>query len=261
MSGGIFHLFSPAGEQALARLLRSRALLAFDFDGTLAPIVARPDDALVPTAIARRLTELSQRFPVAVVTGRSIADARPRLGFAPRYLLGNHGAEGLAWRPQSPGLDRLRADLAPQAAALQALGVQLEDKGLSLALHYRLARDRQAALALIAELLRELPEDLASFGGKCVVNVVLRAAPDKGVAAQALLQHSGCETLLFVGDDVNDEVVFRIAQPHWLTVRIGPERAASGAMFFLAAHSEMASLLEKMLQQQSPPPHSPVPEP
>jgi len=249
---GMFHLFSPAGEQALARLMRSRALLAFDFDGTLAPIVARPDDAQVPLAVARRLAELGRQLPVAVITGRSIADARERLGFEPRYLLGNHGAEGLAWQPHSDALARLRARLAPQAAALQALGVQLEDKGLSLALHYRLARDRAAAQARIAELLSGLPEDLASFGGKCVVNVVLRDAPDKGVAVQALLQHSGCETLLFVGDDVNDEVVFRIARPPWLTVRIGPESGSSQAMFFLAAHTEMATLLEKMQQALSP---------
>lgn len=245
---GRFHLFSPAGEQALARLLDRRALLAFDFDGTLAPIVARPDDAQVPTAIARRLAELGRRFPIAVITGRSIADARARLGFEPRYLLGNHGAEGLDWRPHGPGLDLLRARLAPEAAALRAQGVQLEDKGLSLALHYRLARDRAAARALIARLLQELPAGLTSFGGKCVVNVVLRGAPDKGEAVRTLLQRSACEALLFVGDDVNDEAVFRIAQPSWLTVRVGAEVPQSQAMFFLAAHGEMALLLEKIQQ-------------
>lgn len=252
------YLFSPAGERALAQLMRQRALLAFDFDGTLAPIVARPDDALVPIAIQRRLTELARLRPIAVVTGRSVADARPRLGFEPSYLIGNHGAEGLAWRHDDAALDALRERLAEAAPALRAAGVQLEDKGLSLALHYRLARDRAQAQQLIAELLERLPPELASFGGKCVVNVVLSAAPDKGVAVETLLHHSGCETLLFVGDDVNDEAVFERAKPHWLTVRIGPEPQGSQAMFFLASHAEMAALLEKMQQALSPPPH---PEP
>lgn len=246
------HLFSPAGERALAQLLQRRALLAFDFDGTLAAIVARPDDAQVSTAIARRMAELARRAPVAIVTGRSVADVRPRLGFQPAYLVGNHGAEGLAWDRQGDGLQQLREQLATHEAMLQAVGVQLEDKGLSLALHYRLARDRALALRSIEAALAGMPPELKTFGGKCVINVVSRAAPDKGDAVLALLHHSGCEALLFVGDDVNDEAVFERAQPHWLTVRIGPGQHESRAMFFLAAHAEMAGLLEKMQQALSP---------
>ncbi|HEX2012617.1 MAG TPA: trehalose-phosphatase [Roseateles sp.] len=247
------YLFSPAGERALLQLMRQRVLLAFDFDGTLAPIVARPDDAHAPIAVQRRLADLARQCPVAVITGRSVADARPRLGFEPTYLIGNHGAEGLAWRSDGLALGQLREQLLQQAPALQAAGVQLEDKGLSLALHYRLARDRNAAQGLIAELLDGLPSELVSFGGKCVVNVVQRAAPDKGVAVETLLHHSGCTTVLFVGDDVNDEAVFERARPDWLTVRIGPEPGGSQAMFFLASHAEMAALLEKIQQALSLP--------
>lgn len=251
------HLFGPAGERALAQLMARRALLAFDFDGTLAPIVARPEDAQVPRALQRRLADLAQRLPLAVISGRSVADVRPRLGFEPAYLIGNHGAEGLAWRPESGALQALRERLAPEQEGLRALGVQLEDKGLSLALHYRLARDREAALALIERLLQPLPAALQRFGGKCVVNVVLREAPDKGLAVQTLLHHSGCETVFFVGDDVNDEPVFERAAPHWLTVRVGAEPAGSRARFFLGAQAEMAVLLEKMQHLLGPslPPH------
>lgn len=251
------HLFSAAGERALAQLLQGRPLLAFDFDGTLAAIVARPEDAQVSTGIARRLADLARRAPVAVVTGRSIADARPRLGFEPAYLVGNHGAEGLAWEGQTEGLQQLRERLRLREPELRLAGVQLEDKGLSLALHYRLARDRALAQRVIDDLLADLPAELKTFGGKCVLNVVARAAPDKGDAVLALLRHSGCESLLFVGDDINDEAVFERAEPHWLTVRIGPDHGESRAMYFLAAHAEMASLLEKMqhnLSSSSSPP-------
>ena len=245
------HLFSPAGESALARLMgRQRVLLAFDFDGTLAPIVARPDDARVSVAIARRLQLLSLRCPVAVITGRSIADVRSRLGFAPAYLVGNHGAEGLDWVPSGQGMEIMLARIELQAQALKAAGVQIENKALSLALHYRLARDRDAALRAIDALVDSLPADLCTFGGKCVVNVVSKDAPDKGAAALALLRISDCDTLLFVGDDVNDEAVFEQARDDWLTVRIGRAdgggASASHAMFFLDTHSEMGALLDRV---------------
>lgn len=236
-------LFSHAGERALRRLMRRRVLLAFDFDGTLAPIVARPEDAHIPAAIARRLADLARRLPVAVVTGRSVMDVRQRLGFEATYVVGNHGAEGLGWVAHGAGLSELRQRLYARTAALEQAGVRVEDKGLSLALHYRLADDDEVAQRAIASCLADLPPDLATFGGKCVVNVVIRDAPNKGDAALALLQVSGCETLLFVGDDVNDEAVFERAQRDWLTVRVGRPAGASRAMYFLQTHAQMAPLL------------------
>lgn len=241
------HLFSPAGDAAIAQLMaRQHVLLAFDFDGTLAPIVARPDDARVSMAIARRLELLARRHPVAVITGRSIADVRPRLGFEPAFVVGNHGAEGLDWVPSGQGMEVLRARIEAQMEALTTAGVQIEDKALSLALHYRLARDRDAALCAINALIDALPADLRTFGGKCVVNVVSKAAPDKGAAALSLLRSSACDSLLFVGDDVNDEAVFELARADWLTVRIGRAQGASRAMFFLDTHAEMSALLERI---------------
>ena len=87
------HLFSTDGEAALRAVMQRRPLLAFDFDGTLAPIVARPDQATVPEPVSRGLAKLAERWPVAVITGRSVADVSPRLGFTPRYIIGNHGVE------------------------------------------------------------------------------------------------------------------------------------------------------------------------
>ena len=69
-------LFTPEGETALADTMRRQPLLAFDFDGTLAPIVARPDDARVPPAVAHRLQRLASRLPVAIVSGLSRASRR-----------------------------------------------------------------------------------------------------------------------------------------------------------------------------------------
>ncbi|CAG1012990.1 trehalose 6-phosphate phosphatase [Burkholderiaceae bacterium] len=244
------HLFTEDGEKAIESVMRQHPLLAFDFDGTLAPIVARPHDAKVPDIVCRGLVQLAQRLPVAVITGRSVADVKPRLGFHPHYVIGNHGAEDPAVGPPSTAsqaLDSLRHRIVSHADALKRAGVEVEDKLYSLALHYRLAPDAGQALLCIEELLQGTEPALKRFGGKCVVNIVATGVPDKGDALALLLQRCGAAAAVFVGDDVNDEAVFMRAEPHWLTVKIGREDPLSRAMFFLDSDAELALMLQKML--------------
>ncbi len=244
------HLFSPDGLAALASALRQQPLLAFDFDGTLAPIVARPDDARIPQAVATRLKALATQLPLAIVTGRSVVDVRGRLGFEPLYIVGNHGAEDpqvAAAAVDSPALCALRQRLQARQAELAAAGVTVEDKQASLALHYRLARQRERALALVNECLAPADERLRIFGGKMVVNVAPREAPDKAAAVLALVQRCGAGCAVFAGDDVNDEPVFEAAPAHWLTLRVGCDERPSRARFFLGGTSEMALALDRML--------------
>jgi trehalose 6-phosphate phosphatase len=243
------HVFDPEGRRALAAALQAQPLLAFDFDGTLAPIVERPDDAQVEIDVSQRLDALSRLRPVAVVTGRSVADVSRRLGFSPQFVVGNHGAEdpGRVRGLDVSMLDGLRAHLAAHGPELYAAGVQVEDKRLSLALHYRLAPDRGRAVARINALLAQLDPSVRTFGGKCVVNVVLASAPDKGDAVASLVRRAGCGAAVFVGDDVNDEAVFARAYPHWVTVRVGRDDPASRAGFFLDGHAQMEALLDLML--------------
>ena len=89
------YLFSPQGESVLNRFIVRDTLLAFDFDGTLAPIVPHPDSASTPTSIGLAMKRLCEIATVAIITGRSVQDIRERLGFTPKYIVGNHGAEGL----------------------------------------------------------------------------------------------------------------------------------------------------------------------
>lgn len=245
------HIFGAEGEAALARLLQQRALLAFDFDGTLAPIVAQPAQARLSQAVAARLAALATRLPVAVISGRALADLRARLGFTPSYLIGNHGAEDAdapaATQALQAALDPLRAHLQAWQAQLAAAGVGIEDKGLSLALHHRLAPAEPAALAAIDAALAGRPPGFDVFGGKRIVNVTPSGSPDKADALQSLLARSGAQTALFAGDDVNDEPVFTRAPAHWLTLRVGRD-ASSAARFYLDSPAEMAMLLERIRQ-------------
>jgi len=249
------HLYTPDGEHALAAVMRLDPLLAFDFDGTLAPIVERPDDAKVPKAVGNLLSELARHRPLAIITGRSVADVMPRLGFEPHHVIGSHGAED----PHADSklglieaMKTLRSRLSAKAKDLLAAGVMVEDKEHSVALHYRLAPNHDSAMARIAEFLQGLDPSLRTFGGKFVVNVVAADAPDKGDAVRALVLRSGSASAVFVGDDLNDEAVFETAEPHWLTVRIG-EDPNSRAMYFLESHAQIESLLHKMLALLNPP--------
>jgi trehalose 6-phosphate phosphatase len=243
------HLFQPAGEAALAAVLRRGPLLGFDFDGTLAPIVTTPAQARISRSVSDKLRRLSARLPVAVVSGRSIADLGTRLDFTPHYVVGNHGAEFSAEDAarDSTRLDDARRLLAAHGEALARWGVVLEDKGLSLALHYRLSRSREQACEAIRQALRPIEGEYRTFAGKMVENIVPADATDKGGAMHALARHCGASCAFFIGDDVNDEAVFASAPPDWLTVRVGRDDPDSRARFFLDGTAEVALLLDRML--------------
>lgn len=244
------NLFSPAGEADLAATVARRPLLAFDFDGTLSPIVARPIDARVPIATQRRLKRLSHRLPLAVISGRAVEDLRHRLGFEPTFLVGNHGAEdaSLDHRPElQAALNGLRTRVAALASELQRAGVQVEDKGASVALHYRLAPDRTVAMEAISRLLEACEPGLHVFGGKMVINVVSSAADDKAAALRRIARRAGVHAVVYFGDDVNDETVFAAREPHWLTIRVGADAPESAARYFIDGPREMPRLLDKII--------------
>lgn len=243
-------LFGTEGQAALVAALARRPLLAFDFDGTLAPIVPRPEDARVAPAVVQRLEQLARTLPVAVITGRRVADVQARLGFEPRFVIGNHGAEDPSAGDGSAhvrALDVARERLADGAGALAAAGVWIEDKGASIAVHYRHAADPVGALALVMQRVGPLAPALTIVGGKMVVNLMAADAPDKAVALAALVARSGAAGAIFVGDDVNDEPVFTRGEPTWLTVRVGQEPVASAAMFRVDDTAAVATMLERML--------------
>lgn len=246
------HLLGREGGETLARLASSRALLAFDFDGTLAPIVARRDEAHMRAHTAALLCELCRRYPCAVISGRGRADVRQRLeGADVRHVIGSHGVE--------PG-PNLRAYARAMAQARRALGgalahepgVELEDKRYSLALHYRRASSKRTARASIMRAVAALPVGLRMVPGKLVVNLVPEGAPNKGQALERLRAHTRAEVVLYVGDDVTDEDVFGLdAGDRLVSVRVG-RSTASAAAYFLRDQGEMDRLLARLVELRSP---------
>jgi trehalose 6-phosphate phosphatase len=242
---------SDSGLARVREFVGSRSLLAFDIDGTLAPIVARPWDARIPDEVQRRLAALTTNRSVAIITGRAIADAKPMLAFTPRYLIGNHGAEGVPGfevssaayaRECTQWLEELRDDREPWGAMS---GITLEDKAYSIAFHYRHALSREGALRLVEDRAAQLVPRPRVVHGNCVLNVVSQGAPHKGDALRALMAHSGCEISLYVGDDLTDEDVFRLRLPAVLSVGIDP-KPDSAADLFLSDQGQIITLLDEV---------------
>lgn len=237
-----------AGVQSelLARFAWSSTLIGLDFDGTLAPIVPRPDDARMRPATRLALEKLVERYPVAVISGRGLADVRERLdGIPVDAIAGNHGLE------PDGDVDRCRATVAAWKPHLIARigglqGVVIEDKAFTLAIHYRRSRSRKAALRSIHAAVDSLDGDARVLGGKLVVNVVPPDAPHKGNALIALRRKLGADTAIFVGDDVTDEDVFTLDEPgRLLSVRVC-RSASSAAPYYVASQRRVDDLLERL---------------
>jgi trehalose 6-phosphate phosphatase len=245
------YALAAEGMARMAAFLTPRTLLAFDIDGTLAPIVERPWNARVPAAVQRGLGALAQRATVAIITGRAVEDARPMLAFAPRYLVGNHGAEGV------PGFELASAHCALVCRAwLEELsastepwrdvpGVMLEDKTYSLTFHFRHAPDGGAAERMLGERASRLLPKPTLLDGKHVLNLLPSGAPHKGEALAALLARSDCDRAFYVGDDASDEAVFQMQSPVVLSVRVDRDRA-SAANLFLRGQKDVGRLLREL---------------
>jgi len=246
-------LLAGRNRRVLAGLARRRTLLAFDFDGTLAPIVADRDRARLGPRTRRRLQALTRRFRCVVVSGRSRADlARRCAGVGLAALVGNHGAEG----PWLRGGAATRRAVARWREVLRLRlegerGIEIEDKGLSLAIHFRRAPSRPGAGRAIRRALRPLA-GVRIVAGKLVVNVLPAGSPDKGRAIARLRRLLESEAVLYVGDDETDEDVFASGLPGLISVRVGPRRG-SRARYFLRTRSEVDDLLAALARSPRPP--------
>ena len=240
------HILARDQRATLRGFARSNVLLAFDYDGTLAPIVSQPDRAAMRLRTRRLLGRLARLYPCVVVSGRSRGDLRRRLrGIGILRAIGNHGIEAARRQREFRALVRdWRVALSGKLDGLS--GVMVEDKGLSLAIHYRRsrrkARSRDAVLRSASALRRA-----RVFGGKEVVNVVPTRAPHKGTALEKERVRLGCETTLYVGDDETDEDVFSLrTRKRLLGIRVGV-KAGSAADYCLRDQTQIDSLLRALI--------------
>ncbi len=239
-------LLAPQNRSVLHRLARGRVLLAFDFDGTLAPIVADPARARLRPRTRRLLTEVARKYPCVVISGRNRADVVRRVSGIPlRRVFGNHGIE------PSPALPAARRAVRRWLACLKprlegVAGIVFDDKGATLAIHYRKSRNRPAALKAILAATADLNEARA-LQGLLVVDLLPKGAPNKATALRSELRRLRCESALYLGDDKTDEDVFALG---WclplLAVRVG-RKPHSLAPYYLRNQGDVDALLAELL--------------
>jgi trehalose 6-phosphate phosphatase len=237
---------AQANREVLEQFAWSNALIALDYDGTLAPIVDDPERAFMRAATRKLLEQAATLYPTIVISGRAQDDVLRLLGgIGLQEVVGNHGLE--PWHGTERLTDKVRAWLPVLAEHLAPFkGVKIEDKVFSLAVHYRQSREKKKARAAIADAATRL-DGVRIIGGKEVINILPQGAPHKGVALERERQRLRCDTAIYVGDDETDEDVFALDQPgQLLTIRVGARRGSS-ASYYIPRQTSVDELLRCLI--------------
>jgi trehalose-phosphatase len=226
--------------EALKRLAAEPQLagLFLDFDGVLAPIVDRPDDAQAPEETRLELARLASTYAlVAVVSGRAGDDVRRRVGVDGVVVVGSHGLE---LDPAAEGW-RERVDAFVETVDWP----DVERKTLTVVFHYRTATDDRAARTALEDVARRAREAglRASFGRK-VLEILPPLDANKGTAVRRLLDEAGLHRALVAGDDTTDLDAFHAVDGLELAVRVAVVSDESPAALREAADVVVSSTIE-----------------
>jgi trehalose 6-phosphate phosphatase len=237
------------GYDLLAPLVEApdRTALVFDVDGTLSPIAPRPELAAVPEETRTELRRLVERYAlVACLSGRAGLDARRLVGVDGIEYVGNHGLE----------LHPHARSLATAIARFRdSVGTPVEDKGVSLAYHYREAEDEDAARAELEGVAQSaLLAGLEPRWGRKVLEVRPRVEADKGTALRWLIDRAHVSRALYAGDDTTDIDAFRGLSEAGLehAVRIavasdeGPPELREAADLVVSEPKELVEVLRQL---------------
>jgi trehalose 6-phosphate phosphatase len=264
------HLLSVWPEVVDRFRVATHILLLTDYDGTLTPIMERPELANLAESMRLMLEALARRydFTVGVISGRALADLKEKVGISGIIYAGNHGLE-----IEGPGIsfvNPVAEELKPLLFIMHHVlnrslgairGVFVENKGLSLSIHYRLAREHRADE--VEGIVKKVVGNAEATGkakitsGKKVYEVRPAVAWNKGKAVKLLMKKYGkggrSSGLLpiYLGDDLTDEDGFQVIQGYGtgLSVFVGEEARSSSAQYFLKSPAEVAVFLEMLLEQ------------
>ena len=256
----------PAIPSALAafgtiawRLRDRRAAVFLDYDGTLTPIVDRPERAVLSDAMRATVDVLATRCLVAIVSGRDRADVERLVGLADLHYAGSHGFDisgprGFTMQHEEgasriPELQRALAELRSRLEGVP--GVLVEAKRYAIAVHYRLTPpDRVAEVAAAVDEVARRMTGLRKTGGKMIFELRPRLDWDKGKAVLWLLQAldlDGPDVLPFyLGDDETDEDAFRALRDRGIGIVVADERCRSFAAFGLRDPDEVCLFLSRL---------------
>jgi trehalose-phosphatase len=255
------HLFED-WENIETRIQQAQDLFLFlDYDGTLTPIVSRPELALCPSEVKRYLGKLRDlpRVYLAIISGRSLEDLREKVGVSGIIYVGNHGLEiensegrhkKILSSTRISELKRITRNL--QNSLKEIPGILFEEKGPILSVHYRNVPQK-----FFTRIRRVLEEELKQWrdrwkmaSGKMVLEIHPNIDFHKGKAVREILKTFPSQGLLpiYLGDDQTDEDAFRVLKGKGISVFIGPSGFPSEADFFLQNPDEVQEFLFRCLE-------------
>src|SRR5215216_4498474 len=224
-----------AHSDELTRLLGVRSPVVFlDYDGTLTPIVDRPEDAVISHGMRRTVRELAGRCPVCVVSGRDRRVVQELIGLDDLIVAGSHGFD--IWSPggtigREEGaefetlLDEVKARLHEGLVPIE--GALVEPKRSSVAAHYRLVSDeeRPRVKEVVDTILAEYPDQLKVTPGKMVYEIQPKLGWDKGKAVLYLLEVLRLDrddvVPLYLGNDFTEEDAFEALADRGISIFVG----------------------------------------
>jgi trehalose 6-phosphate phosphatase len=244
----------------------SHILLLFDYDGTLTPIVGRPEDAVLSPCVRQKLKSLAQRreYSVGVISGRRLAEVKSFVAIEGIYYSGNHGME-----IEGPGLKYINPDAGVTRSVIQELSAQLAgaleniagvivtNKGFSVSVHYRLAKqDRED---YIADTVKRITAphiekgEISVYPMKKVWEIRPPVHWDKGKAVEFIAREIKARLKLpqlmtaYLGDDTTDEDAFKILhRPDGWSIFVCGEKTLSAAGYFLNSVAEVEEFLDRL---------------
>lgn len=267
------HLFSSWPE-VVSRLAAQHVLLLCDYDGTLTPIVERPELAELSEATRFLLQVLAkrQRYTVGIISGRALGELKRLVDICDAVFVGNHGLEiegpGISQvNPKAEALRPLMAQIHSELreALAKTEGALVEDKGLTLSVHYRLVDESK--VGQVRQALKRVVEAEPYLGrvrlaeGKKVYEVRPVMEGDRGDKGEAIsfLLHSylpsrykGRSVPVFLGDDLTDEDGFRnVEEMGGLSILVREEEQQTKARYFLRSPLEVQEFLARLLDMDT----------
>ncbi len=236
-----------------------RPILFLDYDGTVTPIVDRPEDAVLSGPMRTTIATLSKHILVAFISGRMKDEVRGLVGLDNVFYAGSHGYEiegpgGVSYIQEDGA--RLRPMMSEAAAHLKTEigglpGVLIEDKSFAVAIHYRLVKDDDyAAVETAVQEMGRLYPDLYVAGGKKVFELRPRIDWHKGKALDYLLDAldmTGPDVLPFyIGDDVTDQDAFEALDGKGIAILVSEHPLPTAARFRLRDPAEVQVFLDHL---------------
>ena len=247
--------------RVLSRLRLGKPVLFLDYDGTLTPIVKRPEDAVLPERTAKLLKHLSGKMPVTILSGRDLQDVKGMVNIEDLVYAGSHGFDVFGAEvelPEEVDADKLAEQLDSAETELayavkETQGARVERKKYAIALHYRETPDKEVEpLREISEKLAEEHSLLKMTPGKKIFELRPDVDWDKGRALTALLNgmemNSTAAVPIYIGDDTTDEDAFREIKDRGIGILVNDScEGTSNAAFRLRDPEEVAGFLEMLL--------------